>query len=92
MDCSPRGSSGHGILQARILEWVTISYSRDLPGSGTELTPLTSPAWAGRFFTTSATWKAPCQSRWSSVPPIALRNWVFLGTQAGGLILVLVQV
>ena len=28
MDCSPPGSSVHGILQARILEWVTISYSR----------------------------------------------------------------
>ena len=28
MDYSPRGSSVHGILQARILEWVAISYSR----------------------------------------------------------------
>ena len=28
MDCSPTGSSVHGILQARILEWVAISYSR----------------------------------------------------------------
>ena len=28
MDCSPPGSSVHGIFQARILEWVTISYSR----------------------------------------------------------------
>ena len=28
MDCSPRGSSVHGILQARILEWVAISSSR----------------------------------------------------------------
>ena len=28
MDCSPPGSSVHGILQARILEWVDISYSR----------------------------------------------------------------
>ena len=27
MDCSPLGSSVHGILQARILEWVTISFS-----------------------------------------------------------------
>ena len=27
MDCSPPGSSVHGILQARILEWVAISYS-----------------------------------------------------------------
>ena len=27
MDYSPPGSSVHGILQARTLEWVTISYS-----------------------------------------------------------------
>ena len=28
MDCSPPGSSVHGILQARILEWVATSFSR----------------------------------------------------------------
>ena len=28
MDCSLPGSSVHGILQARILEWLAISYSR----------------------------------------------------------------
>ena len=28
MDCSPPGSSVHGIFQARILEWVVVSYSR----------------------------------------------------------------
>ena len=28
MDCSPLGSSVHGIFPARILEWVTIFYSR----------------------------------------------------------------
>ena len=30
MDCSPPGSFVHGILQARILEWVAISFSKDL--------------------------------------------------------------
>ena len=34
MDCSPQGSSVHGILQARILEWVASSFSRDLPDPG----------------------------------------------------------
>ena len=29
VDCSPPGSSVHGILQARILEWVAISFSRE---------------------------------------------------------------
>ena len=28
MDCSPPGYSVHGIFQARILEWITISFSR----------------------------------------------------------------
>ena len=28
-DCSPPGSSVHGILQARILEWVVIPFSRE---------------------------------------------------------------
>ena len=36
VDCSPPGSSVHGILQARILEWVAISFSRDLPDPGIE--------------------------------------------------------
>ena len=30
MDCSPPGSSVHGIFQARILEWVAISSSRNV--------------------------------------------------------------
>ena len=30
MDCSPPGSSIHGILQARILEWVAISFSKSV--------------------------------------------------------------
>ena len=34
MDCSPPGSSVHGIFQARILEWVPIAYSGDLPDPG----------------------------------------------------------
>ena len=29
MDCSPPGSSVHGILHARILEWVAIPFSRE---------------------------------------------------------------
>ena len=30
MDCSQPGSSVYGILQARILEWVAILFSRDI--------------------------------------------------------------
>ena len=36
MDCSPPGSSVHGISQARILGWVAIPSPRDLPDPGIE--------------------------------------------------------
>ena len=36
MDCSLPGSCVHGILQARILEWIVITFSRDLPNPWTE--------------------------------------------------------
>ena len=36
VDGNPPGSSVHGILQARILEWVSMPSSRDLPNPGTE--------------------------------------------------------
>ena len=58
VDHSPPGSSVHRILQARILEWVAMPFSRDLLDPGIEPTSLTSPALVGRLFTTSATWEA----------------------------------
>ena len=45
------------ILQARILEWVAMPSTRDLPNPGTEPVSLMSLALAGWFFTTSATWE-----------------------------------
>ena len=30
MDCSPSGSSAHRISEARVLEWVAISYTREV--------------------------------------------------------------
>ena len=55
MDCSPPGSSVHGISQARILEWVTISFSRESsrPRDQTWVSCI-----AGRFFTDWATREA----------------------------------
>ena len=49
MGCSPPSSSAHGILQARILEWVAISSSRgsSRPRDGTQVSCI-----AGEFFTT----------------------------------------
>ena len=48
MDCNPPGSSNNGILQARILEWVSISFSRgsSWPRNRTQVSCI-----AGRLFT-----------------------------------------
>ena len=48
MDCSRPGSSVHGILQARILEWVAISFSR---GSSRLRDRTQVSCIAGRLFT-----------------------------------------
>ena len=48
MDCSPPGSSIHGILQARRLEWVAITFSR---GSSQPRDWSLVSCIAGRFFT-----------------------------------------
>ena len=58
LDCSPPGFSVHEILQERILEWVATPSSRDLPNPGIEPMSLMSPALAGGFFTSGATWKS----------------------------------
>jgi len=47
MDCSLPGSSVHGILQARILEWVVIPFSR---GSSRPRDQTWVSCTAGRFF------------------------------------------
>ena len=55
-NCSPPGSSVHGILQARTLEWVALPFSRgsSQPRDQTRVSHI-----AGRFFTVWATWEAP---------------------------------
>ena len=68
MDCIPPGSSGHGILQARILEWVVISFSRDSsrPRNWTRVSS------TGRWILYHwHIWEAltPCTSIWTTTPP-----------------------
>ena len=48
MDCSPPGFSVHGILQARILEWVAMPSSR---GSSRPRNQTVVSCIAGGFFT-----------------------------------------
>ena len=59
MDCSLPGSSVHGILQARILEWVTISSSRG-SSQPRDQTLVTCGSCVGRrILYHCATWEAP---------------------------------
>ena len=48
MDCSPPGSSVHGIVQARVLQWIAISFSR---GSSQPRNQTRVSCIAGRCFT-----------------------------------------
>ena len=56
LDCSPPGSSVHGILQARRLEWVAISSSR---GSSRRRDQTCVSCTVGGFFTWWATGEGP---------------------------------
>ena len=60
MDYSPLGSSVRGILQARILEWVAIPFSRGSvrPRVWTQVSCI-----AGRRFTDQATREALCKGQ-----------------------------
>ena len=59
MDCSQPGYFVHGILQARILEWVAMSSPLgDFSNPEMEPTSFMSSALVGGFFITSTTWKA----------------------------------
>ena len=58
MNCSPPGSSVHGILQARILELVTISFSRGSSWPSQPGTPLTKAGVAA-----TAAWCSGCHEQ-----------------------------
>ena len=62
-DCSLPGSSVHGILQARILEWVAISSPGDLPNPGIKPVFPVSPALQADSLTTEQTGKPSAINR-----------------------------
>ena len=74
MECSPPGSSVHGILQTRILEWVSISFSNNAGNPGSIPGLGRSPGeWIGY----------PLQYSWASLvakmiqnPPAMWETWV----------------
>ena len=59
MDCSLPGCSVHGILQARILEWVAMPSSRGSSWPGDRKCFSCGSYIAGRFFTSWVTREAP---------------------------------
>ena len=72
MDCSLPISSVHGILQARILEWVPISSPLDLPDPRIE----SASHIAGRFFTVRATREASNRGRGRKKGKRKKRGWI----------------
>ena len=75
MDCNPPGSSVHGILQARILEWVAISSSR---GSSRSRDWTRVSCIAGRFFHQGSLCKALVISKmWDKTEStlVDFRSW-----------------
>ena len=73
MDCSPPGSSVHGVLKARILEWVASPFSRwsFQPRDQTQVSLI-----AGGFFTNWATGEAPLKHVNLSISPL---DWEWVG-------------
>ena len=71
MDCSLTGSSAHGILQARILEWVAICFSRRSSWPR-DHTWVSFGSWiAGRFLTIEPPGKQNWRQKWQ----IEWREW-----------------
>ena len=71
MDCSPPGSSVHGILQARVLEWIAMPSSRgsSRPRDGTQVS-----CTAGRFFSIWTT-KEALRPFTPILFPLSLKVW-----------------
>ena len=70
MDCCLPSSSVHGILQARVLEWVVISFPGDLPNPGIEAR---SPALQAD----SLPAKPQGKPKNAGVGSLALLQWIF---------------
>ena len=68
MDCSLLGSSLHGILQARVLEWVAISFSR---GDGEEA--------INNKATGDDSWESPGEQEIKLVNSKGNQPWIFIG-------------
>ena len=86
MDCSPPGSSVHGILQKRILEWVAILFSR---GSSWPRDKIQVSCIADRRFTLWAIREAQ-DPLYSDLFPLSVLSYINIGICSFVLILLLV--
>ena len=89
MDCSLTGSSVHGIFQARILEWVAISFSRgsSRPRDQTQVSRIVGShftAWATREVQVRSnsvtSWTATCQASLSFTVSQSLLKLISIGS------------
>ena len=85
MDCNPPGSPVHGISQARILEWVVISYFRgsSQPRDPTHVSCIS--CFGRQILYRCATWEAPISHSWKVNPSRdpGICNQLFISRGAG---------
>ena len=68
MHCNPQDSSIHGILQARLLEWVAMSSSRGTSQPRDRTQVFCGSCTAGRFFTAEPLGKSYRVPYWTQFP------------------------
>ena len=76
MDCSPPGSSVHGIFQARVLEWGAIAFSRDAGDSGSIPESGRSPGGGnGNPFQYSCRGNPTDRRAWQAIKSMGSQRW-----------------
>ena len=85
MDCSPPGSSVHGISRQEYWSGLPCPPPGDLPDPGIKPTSFISPALAGGFFTTSTTYEALSVIAYSLQPTVSVTK-VDMGVRGRGFI------
>ena len=78
MDCSPPGSSVHGIFQARVLEWGAIAFSGDSGGFA-----LNPSHWAFAFLSWGSYWFAFTGQLLSPLIPAIAFHWAVTCLRVG---------
>ena len=88
MDCNLSGSSVHEIFQAKVLEWIAISFSRgsSRPRSQTRVSRIASPWGCKELDTTERLSSRDCSPAGSSVHEIlqaGILEWVAISSSRG---------